>query len=102
MCATAAIVCTFCGIEGGYQLHLTHEHSALSCLKLGVPVPVAPGDEINPLLYQIAPACKEPDERGQPWRFELVLLDMLGFIVFGTIGAYKSKQLIFAPTVGKP
>jgi hypothetical protein len=40
--------------------------------------------------------CKDPDERGQPWRLKLVLLDMLGFLMFGTLVARKSSELMFA------
>lgn len=94
------LICTFCGIEGGYQLHLSHEHPALSCVALALPVPMAPGDQIDPLPYQVVPPCKEPDAPGQPWRRRLVLLDMLGFVVFGTLGFHKSKQIIVAGAAG--
>jgi hypothetical protein len=92
-------VCIFCGVEGGYQLHLSHDHSALSCLQLGTPATA--GEQFDPAVYQTdPPPCKAPDELGQPWRLKLVLLDMLGFVVFGTLCAYNGKHVMFASPAG--
>jgi hypothetical protein len=55
------------------------------------------GEQIDPQVAQIdPPTCKAPDEPGQPWRLKLVLLDMLGFVSFGTLGFEKSRRVLFA------
>jgi hypothetical protein len=68
-------VCAFCGIEGGFQLHLSHDHPALEC----VVSYLSDGDSVS------APPCKMPDQNGETWRLRLVALNMLGFVTFGTI-----------------
>jgi hypothetical protein len=90
------LICAFCGVEGGYQLHLSHDHAALRCIQLGMPM--VAGEQIDPLAYQVEPPpCKDPDELGQPWRLKLVLGDMLGFVIFGTLCFYKSHVAFARP-----
>jgi hypothetical protein len=93
--AISVFVSAFCAIDGGYQLHLSHDHSALSCIDLTTAM--SAGDQIDLAPLQTAPpVCKTPDEFGQPWRLKLVLRDMLGFVVFGTLCFYKTKHTLFA------
>jgi len=89
------LACVFCGVAGGYQFHLSHDHAALSCIQLSVPMTA--GEQMDPQVFAIdPPPCKAPDEPGQPWRLKLVLLDMLGFVLFGTLGFDKSRRILFA------
>jgi hypothetical protein len=74
--AACVAICALCGIEGGFQLHLSHDHPALGC----VVSYMSQGDNA------LAPPCRLPDVRGQAWRLRLVELDMLGFVTFGAIG----------------
>ncbi|MGD0476169.1 MAG: hypothetical protein ABSB70_23550 [Candidatus Velthaea sp.] len=91
--AVSLLVAMFCAVEGGYQLHLSHEHGALSCIQLDTPM--VAGEQIQPLPERVdAPPCKAPDEPGQPWRLKLVLLDMFGFVIFGMLCFDKSRRLI--------
>ena len=93
--AISILTCGFCAVEGGYQLHLSHDHAALSCIQLSVPMTA--GEQIDPQAFAIdPPPCKAPDEPGQPWRLKLVLLDMLGFALFGMLGFDKSRRVLFA------
>jgi hypothetical protein len=47
------LICIFCSVEGGYQLHLSHDHAALSCIQLEVPMTA--GEQIDSQPYQIDP-----------------------------------------------
>jgi hypothetical protein len=90
--AVSFLTCAFLSIEGGYQFHLSHDHSALSCAELAMAVTAS--DEAMPYAV-MPPPCKAPDEFGQPWRLKLVMLDMLGFLIFGTLCMREAKNMIF-------
>ena len=91
--------CAFFGIEGGYQLHLSHDHPPLRCAELTLAS--AAGNSIDgPPSLLAVPPCLEPDEIGEGWRLGLVLRDMLGFLIFGTLCVAQSKQLIATEIAG--
>jgi hypothetical protein len=82
-------VCAVCGIEGGVQLHLSHEHPALRCVVLAM----SEGAKTP------APACTSADEPGEPWRARLVVLNMAGFLCAGILwsklrAARKNKLML--------
>jgi hypothetical protein len=96
--AISVFACSFFGIEGGYQLHLSHDHPALRCVELAL---AASGNQIDgPPSLVAPPPCREPDVIGQPWRLEFVLDDMLGFLIFGTLCIESGKRLIAADIAG--
>jgi hypothetical protein len=96
--AISVFACGFFGIEGGYQLHLSHDHPALRCVELAL---ATSGNQIDgPLSLVTPPPCREPDVIGQGWRIEFVLDDMLGFLIFGTLCIESGKRLIAADTAG--
>ena len=95
ICVLCVLLSAFCAIDGGYQLHLSHDHAALSCLDSNIAT--SAGDQIDLGALRAAPRpCTTPDESGQPWRLKLVLRDMLGFLVFGMFCFQKTKQSFFA------
>jgi hypothetical protein len=91
----ALIICTFCAVDGGYQFHLSHDHSALRCVAVAMELSEVNGTDPIPLQSAL-PACNDPDELGQPWRIKLVLRDMVGFLIFGIFSMYKGEQAIRA------
>jgi hypothetical protein len=92
--------CTFFGIEGGYQLHLSHDHQALTCLERTLAA--SAGNQIDgpPSFTAAPPPCREPDEIGQFWRRELVLKDMLGFLIYGMLCIQETEEIILADAGG--
>lgn len=98
--AVALVVCTFCAVDGGYQYHLSHDHSALRCVAVALALNEVNGSDPVPLQNALPP-CNDPDELGQPWRMKLVLRDMVGFLVFGMLFMYKGEQAVRAAAAEK-